>query len=316
MAGASLLTLIDDIATILDDIAVMTKVAAKKTAGVLGDDLALNAQQVAGVKAERELPVVWAVAKGSMVNKAILVPAALAISAFAPWAVIPLLMLGGAFLCYEGFEKLVHKYTHSQAQEQRHHEEHLEALADPDIDLVALEKEKIKGAIRTDFILSAEIIVISLGTVAAAAFSQQVAVLVGIAAIMTVGVYGLVAGIVKLDDGGLYLSQKNGQSAIRRSQRSLGAVILRVAPYLMKALSIIGTAAMFMVGGGILLHGIPGAEAFLHAASNFFPGGAFSEVLVTYTLSGIAGIIAGAIVLFIVTMAMGIYKTYIRPSAA
>ncbi|OZA21350.1 MAG: hypothetical protein B7X93_13720, partial [Hydrogenophilales bacterium 17-61-9] len=170
MAGASLLALLDDIATILDDVSVMTQVAAKKTAGVLGDDLALNAQQVSGVRAERELPVVWAVAKGSFINKAILVPAALAISAFAPWLVTPLLMLGGAFLCFEGFEKLAHKYLHSAAEDNAHHAELTHALEDPTIDLVALEKDKIKGAIRTDFILSAEIIVITLGTVAAASF--------------------------------------------------------------------------------------------------------------------------------------------------
>ena len=191
MAGTSLLMLIDDIASILDDVAVMTKVAAKKTAGVLGDDLALNAEQVSGVRAERELPVVWAVAKGSFKNKLILVPAALAISAFAPWAVTPLLMVGGAYLCYEGCEKLAHKLMHSAAEDQAHHAEHVGALVDPAIDLVAFEKEKIQGAIRTDFVLSAEIIVITLGTVATAAFTRQVAVLSAIAIVMTIGVYGL-----------------------------------------------------------------------------------------------------------------------------
>ncbi|MGY8831414.1 MAG: DUF808 domain-containing protein, partial [Pseudomonadales bacterium] len=191
MAGASLLTLLDDIAAVLDDVAVMTKVAAKKTAGVLGDDLALNAQQVSGVRAERELPVVWAVAKGSFKNKLILVPAALLISAFAPWAVTPLLMFGGAFLCYEGFEKLAHKLLHSKADNQAQHQELLQAVADPEVDMLAFEKDKIKGAIRTDFILSAEIIAITLGTVALASFGKQVAVLSGIALLMTVGVYGL-----------------------------------------------------------------------------------------------------------------------------
>ena len=208
MAGASLIALLDDIASVLDDVAVLTKVATKKTAGVLGDDLALNAQQVSGVKADRELPVVWAVAKGSLVNKAILVPAALAISAFAPWAITPLLMMGGLFLCYEGFEKIWHKLTHRKG-EARASRGLREALADPSVDLVAVEKDKIKGAIRTDFILSAEIVVITLGTVAAATFGIRVAVLVGIALLMTVGVYGLVAGIVKLDDAGLYLSQRS-----------------------------------------------------------------------------------------------------------
>ena len=237
MAGSSLLALIDDIATLLDDVSVMTKVAAKKTAGVLGDDLALNAQQVAGVKAERELPVVWAVAKGSLINKAILVPAALAISAFASWAITPLLMLGGAFLSYEGFEKLAHKFLHRE-EAAAHKSELAQAVADPAVDLVAFEKDKIKGAVRTDFILSAEIIVITLGTVAAVSFGKQVAVLTGIALVMTVGVYGLVAGIVKLDDAGLYLSQRPSRWA-----RALGHRILAAAPILMKSLAIIGTAA-------------------------------------------------------------------------
>jgi predicted DNA repair protein MutK len=227
MAGASLLALLDDIATILDDVSVMTKVAAKKTTGVLGDDLALNAQQVAGVKAERELPVVWAVAKGSFRNKLILVPAALAISALAPWAITPFLMLGGAFLCFEGFEKLAHKFLHRE-EAAAHHAELAQALADPAVDLVALEHDKIKGAVRTDFILSAEIIVITLGTVAAASFGMQVTVLAGIAILMTIGVYGLVAGIVKLDDAGLYLSQQTGDNA--RLQRSLRRGI-RAAPH-------------------------------------------------------------------------------------
>ena len=251
MAGTSLLALIDDITTILDDVAVLTKVATQKTAGVLGDDLALNAQQVTGVRAERELPVVWAVAKGSLVNKAILVPAALAISALAPWAVLPLLMLGGAFLCFEGFEKVAHKLLHRQAEDESHHAELTQALLRPETDLVALEQEKIKGAVRTDFILSAEIVVIALGTVAAAPFGTRVAVLVGIALVMTLGVYGLVAGIVKLDDLGLYLSRRGGAA------RAVGAGILWTAPWLMRFLSVAGTAAMFLVGGGILAHGIP-----------------------------------------------------------
>ena len=295
MAGASLLALIDDIATILDDVSVMTKVAAKKTAGVLGDDLALNAQQVAGVKAERELPVVWAVAKGSLINKAILVPAALAISAFAPWAVTPLLMLGGAFLSFEGFEKLAHKYLHRE-EDAAHRTELAQAVADPEIDLVALEKDKIKGAIRTDFILSAEIIVITLGTVAAASFGKQVTVLAGIALVMTVGVYGLVAGIVKLDDAGLYLSQRPA-----RWIRALGHRILAAAPVLMKSLAIIGTAAMFLVGGGILVHGIPGTHDLVHAttqAAEALPvvGGVLA-MLVPFLIDALAGIVAGAMVL-------------------
>lgn len=262
MAGASLLALIDDIATVLDDVAVLTKVAAKKTAGVLGDDLALNAQQVAGVRAERELPVVWAVAKGSTLNKVILVPLALLISALAPWAVVPLLMAGGLFLCYEGVEKLAHKLFHRQ-EEQAHAEALTRALEDPEADLVAVERDKIRGAIRTDFILSAEIIVIALGTVAAASFGKQVTVLVTVAALMTVGVYGLVAGIVKLDDGGLYLTRRQGSGWSSRLLRGLGRGILRFAPWLMKTLSVAGTAAMFLVGGGILAHNLH----FLHAPS-------------------------------------------------
>ncbi len=250
MAASSLLALIDDIATILDDVAVMSKVAAKKTAGVLGDDLALNAQQVAGVQADRELPVVWAVAKGSALNKLILVPAALAISAFAPWAVTPLLMLGGAFLCFEGVEKLAHKFLHDPAEDAAHHAALTQALVDPSVDLVALEKDKIKGAVRTDFILSAEIIVISLGAAAGASIGTQAAVLSVIAVAMTIGVYGLVAGIVKLDDLGLWLSRQTGAAA------ALGTGILAFAPWLMKALSVAGTAAMFLVGGGILVHGV------------------------------------------------------------
>src|SRR5499426_1630180 len=249
----SLLTLLDDIASVLDDVSVLTKVATQKTAGVLGDDLALNAEQVAGVRADRELPVVWAVAKGSLLNKAVLVPSALAISAWAPWAVIPLLMLGGAYLCYEGFEKLAHKLWPGQAT----HDERVAAPADP----AAAEKTKIKGAVRTDFVLSAEIIVIALGTVAGKPFPVRAAVLVGIALLMTVGVYGLVAGIVKLDDAGLYLSRRKGRAAAARIQRGTGVSILRAAPYLMKALGIAGTAAMFLVGGGILVHGIPALHA-------------------------------------------------------
>ncbi len=304
MAGASLLTLLDDIATILDDVAVMSKVAVKKTAGVLGDDLALNAEQVTGVKPDRELPVVWAVALGSLKNKAILVPSALAISALAPWAVIPLLMVGGAYLCYEGFEKLVHKFMHAgdeAAAAQAHHSQQLEALANPAIDLVALEKDKIRGAIRTDFILSAEILVITLGTVATAPFAKQVAVMIAIAIIMTVGVYGLVAAIVKLDDLGLFMSRLDGESGLRRSQRAFGRWILRAAPYLMKGLSIAGTAAMFLVGGGILVHGIPvlhhAIEHTMAGAANVPGFGGLLHALAVALANGLVGVLAGAAVL-------------------
>ncbi len=294
MAGASLLALIDDIATILDDVALMTKVAARKTAGVLGDDLALNAQQVSGVRAERELPVVWAVGLGSLRNKVILVPAALAISAFLPWAITPLLMLGGLFLCFEGTEKLAHKFLHSAAEDEAQHAEQLAALADAQVDLVALEKEKIQGAIRTDFVLSAEIIVIALGTVADQALGTQLAVLSGIALIMTLGVYGLVAAIVKMDDAGLYLHGKDNGLA-----RTLGKALLLAAPKLMKLLTIVGTAAMFMVGGGILTHGIPGAHDLIHHLAD--AAGPLGLAVPTL-LDMLTGLLAGALVLALVTL--------------
>ncbi|ART79874.1 DUF808 domain-containing protein [Oceanisphaera avium] len=248
MAGASLLMLLDDIASLLDDISLMTKVAARKTASVLGDDLALNAEQVSGVKADRELPVVWAVAKGSFINKAILVPAALGISAVMPWAIVPLLMLGGTYLCFEGAEKVVHlikrKYRPTCSAPAA-------TPVAPAGDIKSHERSKVKGAIRTDFVLSAEIIVITLGIVAEAPFLQQIVVLTGIAIVMTIGVYGLVAAIVKLDDLGLYLSKKPGFF------HTLGLGILAACPYLMRTLAIVGTAAMFLVGGSILVHGVP-----------------------------------------------------------
>ena len=296
--ASSLLALLDDIATILDDVSVMTKVAAKKTAGVLGDDLALNAQQVSGVAAARELPVVFAVARGSLANKAILVPAALAISAFAPWAVTPLLMVGGAFLCYEGFEKLAHRWLHRGAEEA-HRQQLAQAVADPAVDLMALEKEKIKGAVRTDFILSAEIIVISLGTVAAAPLPQRLGVLVGIALIMTVGVYGLVAGIVKLDDAGLHLHRSAGDSVFARTRRALGGAILGAAPWLMKGLSVAGTAAMFLVGGGILAHGVPALHHAVEALAQ--AAGALGAVL-PLLADAVVGIAAGALALAAVAL--------------
>src|SRR5688572_26134737 len=289
MAVSSLLTLIDYIATLLDDVAVMTKVAAKKTAGVLGDDLALNAQQVTGVSADRELPVVWAVAKGSALNKLILVPTALVISAFMPWAITPLLMIGGAFLCYEGFEKLAHKFLHRKEEDEAHRQELVAAVADQQVDMVQFEKDKVKGAVRTDFILSAEIIVITLGTVATETLTRQVTVLTAIAVIMTIGVYGFVAGIVKLDDAGLWLL-KRGDAA----SRAIGRGILVFAPWLMKALSIFGTAAMFLVGGGILVHGTPGVEGFIHHLTD--AAGKTGGLLLSMLLDGVVGIVAGGLV--------------------
>jgi len=312
MAGSSLLTLIDDIATLLDDVAFLSKMAAQKTAGVLGDDLALNAQQVSGVAAERELPVVWAVAKGSLKNKAILVPAALAISATVPWAVTPLLMVGGAYLCFEGFEKIAHQFLHGEA-DVAHERELAQALVDPAVDLVALERERIQGAIRTDFILSAEIIAITLGTVAAAALPTQLMVLAGVAALMTVGVYGFVAGIVKLDDLGLYLQRRPAALA-----QQLGRAILAAAPWLMRGLSVAGTAAMFLVGGGILAHGLPvlshPTEALLArlADASMAASGsglaAITQSLGGMLANGLLGLLAGGLVLAGVTLSQRAWR--------
>ena len=296
--ATSLLVLLDDIASILDDVSLMTKAAAKKTAGVLGDDLALNAQQVAGVKADRELPVVWAVAKGSFRNKAILVPAALLISAVVPWLITPLLMLGGGFLCYEGAEKLAHKFLHDSKEE---HEKTVKNLSADPKQVVAKEREKINGAVRTDFILSAEIIAITLGTVADADFTQQVVVLSGIAIIMTIGVYGLVAGIVKLDDAGLALTQRTSRAAKR-----FGAGILWFAPRFMRTLTVVGTAAMFMVGGGILTHGVGVLQHWIEnnaelAASWPYIGAVLGGLLPTF-LNAIVGVVVGALILAAITL--------------
>jgi len=286
VAGASLLVLIDDIAAILDDVAVLTKVAAQKTAGVLGDDLALNAQQVAGVAAERELPVVWAVCVGSLKNKLILVPAALAISAMIPWAVTPLLMIGGIYLCLEGVEKLAHPWLHSDVEDVAHHAEELAAVADETVDLEVFEAEKIKGAIRTDFVLSAEIIVIALGTVATQPFTTQLTVLAAIGLIMTFGVYGAVAGIVKMDDVGAWLLLKG-----RGGMKIVGKAVLLAAPKLMKTLTIVGTAAMFLVGGGILSHGMPPVH---HGIEQLAEMTGMMSGIVAMSLDALVGIVAGA----------------------
>ena len=329
MAGASLLTLLDDIATLLDDVAAMTQVAAKKSAaiaddvttmtqvaarkttGVLGDDLALNAQQVAGVRAERELPVVWAVAKGSLVNKAILVPVALLISALLPSLITPLLMLGGAFLCFEGVEKLAHKFLHhnAEAEAKQDHARHTQANAAETVDLVVLEQEKIKGAVRTDFILSAEIIVITLGTVATTSFVQQVAVLTGIALLMTIGVYGLVAGIVKIDDAGLWLVRKP-----RAVAQAFGRFLLALAPWLMRFLAVAGTAAMFLVGGGIVVHGIAplhhAIESLSVAQSSTQDSLAgLGQMLVSNGLNALVGVLVGVLVLGLVQWVQRLRKT-------
>lgn len=301
MPGASLLTLLDDIASVLDDVATMTKVAARKTAGVLGDDLALNAQQVAGVRAERELPVVWAVASGSFRNKVILVPAALVLSALAPWAITPLLLLGGAFLCFEGVEKLAHRWLHAPAEDAARHAEVQAVLDDPSRDIVAFERERIGAAVRTDFILSAEIIVIALGTVQSMPLATRCGVLVAVALLMTVGVYGLVALIVKMDDAGLWLMRRPSTQAAAGFQRALGQTLVAVAPGMMKLLAVVGTLAMFLVGGGIVVHGVPALAALSHHLHDMLAGlpssGAWLAPVAPVVFDGIAGVLTGTIVL-------------------
>jgi predicted DNA repair protein MutK len=315
LPGSSLFALLDDIATLLDDVSILTKVAAKKTAGVLGDDLALNAEQVSGIRAERELPVVWAVFKGSAINKAIMVPIALLLSAFVPWIIMPLLMLGGAFLCFEGFEKVTHRFLHASEDEEEH-KHRLEAVADESVDMVAFEKSRIRGAIRTDAILSAEIIVIVLGTVQDADLITRIAVLTFLAAAITVGVYGLVAGIVKMDDVGLHLIEKQDGARLVNFQRWLGAGILRLAPKLMSTLSIVGTAAMFLVGGGILVHGLPIVAEGLHIieawAHNLPTASGFASIIASMLYNGLFGFIAGGM---IVGVYLGI-KRFLPGSAA
>ncbi|WP_206484099.1 DUF808 domain-containing protein [Thalassotalea sp. G2M2-11] len=304
MAGVSLLALIDDIATVLDDVAILSKVAAKKTAGVLGDDLALNAEQVSGVKAERELPVVWAVAKGSFVNKLILVPMALLISAVYPPLITILMIIGGLFLCFEGAEKVTEKLMQTSSDKTHKLQEKAQQLSDKTLDLVKFEQAKIKGAIRTDFILSAEIVVIVLGSVKTAEFETQVLVLSSLALAFTVGVYGIVAAIVKLDDLGLYLLRKSVSGRFNRLQKMLGRALLISAPALMKALTVIGTLAMFLVGGGIISHNF----SWLHHLSELF-----SKLIVSYSsnlmvpvapivFNAIVGLIAGLIVMLIVNL--------------
>ena len=294
MAASSLLALIDDISTLLDDVAVLTKVAATKTTGVMGDDLALNAEQVSGVHVDRELPVVWAVAKGSFVNKLILVPAALLISAFLPAAIMPLMMIGGLFLCFEGVEKLAHKYLH---QDEVPPGELLKAVADPTVDLVAFEQDKVKGAVRTDFVLSAEIVVITLGTMATAPLIQQVVALSAVAIGATVLVYGLVAGIVKLDDLGLALHRQTDATA-----RAVGAFVLRAAPLLMKSLSVLGTAAMFTVGGSIIAHGVPAIEHLVDSVGHSLTErSAVLAFIATTVIDALVGLVSGAVAVMLFT---------------
>ncbi|NVK56362.1 MAG: DUF808 domain-containing protein [Alteromonadaceae bacterium] len=297
MAGANLLALIDDIATLLDDVAMMSKMAAKKTAGVLGDDLALNANQVQGVKPDREIPVVLAVAKGSFINKLILVPAALIISAFVPVLITVLLVLGGLYLCFEGAEKLLHRFM-PHADLTTEAEARLSNLADTSVNLVQLEKDKIKGAIRTDFILSAEIVVITLGSLQGADLTTQILVLSGLSIAFTVGVYGLVAGIVKMDDLGLYLLRKSLTGSYNGAQRLTGRFLLSAAPVLMKVLSVVGTIAMFLVGGGILTHSIGFLHHMAETVIAWLPG---LSLVMSIAFDGIAGLIAGTILALAVT---------------
>ncbi len=299
--ATGLLLLLDDIASIMNDVATLTKISVEKTAGVLGDDLALNAHQVSGVEPNRELPIVWAVAKGSFKNKAILVPGALALSSVAPWAITPLMIAGGSFLCFEGFEKISHRFLHSKQEDEQHHAQHLEVLATAEIDVAAAEKEKVNGAVRTDFILSAEIIVIALDIVEKSSFSTRLAVLVGVGILMTIGVYGLVAIIVKLDDVGMFLTTQR-----KASVRGFGRFILIAAPHLMKFLTVAGTVAMFLVGGGILVHKIE----FLHAGVEYISHLAFqapilsrlAEYATGTLLHTLIGLSAGAIVLLVVRL--------------
>ena len=288
MAFGSLLALLDDIATILDDVSVMTQVAAKKTAGVLGDDLAVNAEKVLGVRPERELPVVWAVARGSLLNKVILVPAALLISAFLPSLITPLLVCGGLYLCFEGAEKVLHWRVAKHSAEEAGHV--VEQLADPQVDPVTLERQKIRGAIRTDFILSAEIIVLTLGVVEASDLITQLIVLSGIASLMTVGVYGLVAGIVKIDDLGVLLLNTPTDAVAMRVRRWFGQGLLWFAPRLMRGLSIVGTVAMFMVGGGILMHGSHTVGSAIEQGIHRLGVG---EAVLPTLVGGVIGLVAG-----------------------
>jgi predicted DNA repair protein MutK len=297
--ATGLLLLLDDIASVLNDVALLTKTTVSKTAGVMGDDLALNAQQVSGSTPNRELPIVWAVAKGSFVNKAILVPGALLLSAIAPWSISPLMVAGGSYLCFEGCEKLAHKFLHTHQEDAAHLAKHQEILATEEIDVVAAEKEKIQGAVRTDFVLSAEIIVIALGIVEKTPILTRVIVMVGVGVLMTIGVYGLVAAIVKIDDVGAYLARKEGWT------KKLGIVLSGSAPPLMKFLTVAGTAAMFFVGGGILAHKWPtlhhGIDHLGESAGKVPVIGYPLELLTTMFLEGCVGVVAGAIVLLAVT---------------
>ncbi len=293
MAAGSLLALLDDIATLLDDISVMSKVAAKKTAGVLGDDLAVNAEQVGGIKASRELPVVWAVAKGSLVNKVIIVPVMLLLSVVLPVLITPILILGGCYLCFEGAEKVWHTIVHRGAKD---HSSGQALIQNPAVDLVALEKKKIKGAIKTDFILSLEIIVIALSTMSEYPFAKQAMALAFVAVAITIGVYGLVALIVKIDDAGLYLVAKEG------ILKQVGNFLLWFAPAVMKSLTVIGTVAMFLVGGGILTHSLEHYLGKVASVGHYIHvNNVFIEGAIHTAYNAIVGVVIGALIVMVVS---------------
>jgi predicted DNA repair protein MutK len=305
VAGASLLALLDDIAALMDDVSVMTKVAARKTAGVLGDDLAVNAEKVTGVAADRELRVVYAVFRGSLLNKAMLVPGALVIAVVAPWLISPLLLAGGLFLCFEGAEKVWHALSHSREERSAEMEALRAELEAPGADPLALERRRIRGAIRTDLILSAEIIVITLGIVGDASLAVRAAVLTTIAVVMTVGVYGLVAAIVKMDDAGLYLYQVDGEGGGRTVLRALGRLLLAIAPRFMRLLTVVGTVAMFLVGGGILVHGVPLLHHALEVVLHLLPSGLAEgpvNAVATQVFTACLGLAAGAVVVLTVSV--------------
>lgn len=290
MAFASLFTLLDDITAVLDDVAMMTKVAAKKTAGVVGDDLALNANQVTGVSAERELPIIWAVAKGSLVNKLILVPLALLLSAFLPALITPLLMIGGVYLCFEGVEKLLHKFLHRNEHEDEDEDGH------DDEPEVTDEKTKVKGAVRTDFILSAEIIIIALGVVEKYDLMTRSLVMVAIGIGMTVLVYGLVGIIVKLDDLGMMLMRQKSAAV-----QGIGRGLISFMPWFMRGLSIVGTLAMFLVGGGLIAHNLGFLHDFLHAQH-------WNSGMMEHIANLVVGVAAGALACAIVLPAMKLFQ--------
>jgi predicted DNA repair protein MutK len=288
--AVSLLALIDDISSVLDDVALLTKVAAKKTAGVVGDDLAVNAHQLHGTSPEKELPIIWAVCKGSFKNKLLLLPLALLLSYFLPALITPVLMIGGSYLSFEGVEKILEKlFPHPH-----------------DIKPVASEAEKIKGAIRTDLVLSAEIMVIALGMVKNGSFLSQIISLSAIALIMTIGVYGVVALIIKLDDMGLYLLQHTKH----KIGQKVGSLLLHAAPKLMKFLGVAGTLAMFTVGGGIIAHGVPFLHHLQEITQQWRPG---INWVAGIGLEIIIGIGTGLLVVGLVKT-LKLIKTWTHPS--